>query len=133
MGAEKRVYVPLLKLNLIIFMSSFLLNSIVRLANYNLIIEVLMSAQLLGKLIDNCRHIKINYAISVLGATMLLFALKTQYYTARCSNTPGKIFYELYVPYETVYTKERHYDREAIYYDIMKNSWETKILNGGEE
>lgn len=110
-------YIPFLKLEIIILLASTMLYYISeRVVNYLYIFEILVLTKSLCVLLPKyCFRFQTS-CIKLLLSLIFIFMLKTYYYGKHPSKIPDTRFYNLIVPYESVFFPCSHPWRERIFY-----------------
>ena len=120
---DSEKFLPFLLINILIYCSSSYISGFYRITNYFVLFEIIVLLNVWSSLAPRWRTKQYSYGKLMLAFAFLLI-LKLQHATVNTGEyATGTRFYNLYIPYETVFSEKRHRLRENIYYvgmDIEK-------------
>lgn len=109
-------FLPFIMMNILIYACTFFITGIYRLANYFVLFEILVLVDSCSFLVEKLRYKQVS-CLKIVCSVFILLALKIQHDTINTSEWASNTrFYNLYIPYETVFDKIQHKNRENIYY-----------------
>lgn len=114
---DKLGYIPFLKLEISILLASPILFYITeRMVNYLYIFEIIVLTNSL--IVFSKKYcLRFQYScVKLFTSIIFIFLLKTYYYGRHPSKVPDTRFYNLIVPYETIFSPHSYPWRERIYY-----------------
>lgn len=113
-------FAPFLKANILIYSVTPFISGVYRITNYFAVFEILALVGVCMELLKSWRIKQVSF-LRILSAGILLLLLKFQHETINTSEYAANTrFYNLYIPYESVFTPKRHLNRENIYYIQMQ-------------
>lgn len=116
---DKTAFIPFLKIEILILLSTGLFYMTERFANYFLLFEIVVFSQAFYLFCIKGYHYN---TIKLFISFSLIFILKTYYYGIDQSHfSYGTRFYNLIIPYETIFDPKSHPWRENIYYNSVYN------------